>query len=640
MAKLINVSPGMTMSEAQQVGARNSWLGAGAVYFDPVDEPEPLAPIENGSSALTVPEIAGRVAEWSKDGMLGQIKKGTMSGPLRDTRGRYGDPKEWDHISFTFTRDESARLRELGEDVQERLRHVIANVLRQHPSAPDMNRQMVMTQLHESTGNFHFHALLHRHAVKAPSDGALEVSASIDMMRSSEVQSVAQSINHALTDAGLGEFQIREATVGDNDVFGERGSKPATALNEQAEPTEARDDAMGADPGQSIYEQARTLTPSENTLKRMVEVQNKRVADAQKALEEAQRMQEGFQNLLAAEAQKNDALRAQQLAEDRAEIALAAQAEAEQQAAQAREAERVAVENAAHAAKQAEEARKDAEAAEHARAATEERLVAANTQIGGLEDKVEALNADLEERDEQIAELSEVAGRVPELEASLSVAEERLSQSEKVIAKREDELSSLKAEREVDAKAHEQAIQALKAEHAAQLRDAVAAARQEATDKAQADATQRIALLTAQHSQVLSEQRAESAERVARIEGEHSKEKSKLQSVIDGLRERVDGLEQQLADARDNVRRHAALIGGKLQRIFQFRHEQGVSTLEADMKTMDSLSKNLREKGFPSWAKPSATDEGDLPTELGDPFGLSSDEPSDDDDGPKGPGES
>lgn len=635
MAKLVNVNPGMTTAEATTVGSRNSWLGAGTLYFDPLEnEPTDLEDVESGSSVMSEPSISGNVSRWSKDGIIAQIGRGTMTGKIRDTRGRYGDPKEWDHLSFTFSRDESARLRELGEAVQERMRGVIGHALREHPAAPDMKRQMLLSRLHDSSGNFHFHAILHRHAIKSPGQGGpLEASVSIDMMRNSEIQSIVQRINRGLVDAELGEFQIREAGVGENDVFADRNDTSRMMSSDDVESQPDR----GPDPGQSIHEQARSLTPSEATLKRMVELQNKKVADAQKALEEAQRMQDGFQNLLAAEAQKNDAIKAQQVAEAQTEIAQAAQRDAEEKAAASAEEARIANENRTHAEATATDAVKDAEAAEAARAATEERLVVANTQIGDLEDKVENLNADIEQRDEEIVELKQEVAKIPDLETQLSVSEEKLEQKDKLIEKKDSEIKSLGDDLVAERDAHAAAIAVQAEQHEA----AITVLRDQMTVDLDEKLKAQEARLASEHRAALAEKDAAHSKEITSIEREHGKEKSRLQSIIDDMREKITGLSEQLSDAKDKVSQYAKVLKSPLLSVIKARHVYELSSFDDDMTAVKELSAKT---GRPDWASVSE-DKSDVKTES--PFGgyddqalneiFEDDSDDNDDDGPTGP---
>lgn len=560
--KLINVNAGMTHTEAAEVGSRNSWMGTGTMYFDPIAEaPLDLGDVVAGSSVLSVPAVSASVAQWEKDGLIRRQAAGEIQGNIRDTRSRYGDPKEWDHISITLTRDESATLKELGPDVQARFVQVVSDVLRQNPADEQSKRQAFVSKMHDSSGNLHFHVLSHRHSIKQAPDGTLQASTSIDMTRNSEIQSVVQKINQALYAAELGQLQIREAGVGEADVFANRGDAPRN-------PAQTDDQApnRGPDPGQSILEQARNLTPSSAAIKRMVELQSKKVADAQKDLEESQRALEGFQNLLAAEVQKNEALKEAEIAKAQAEVAEAARFEAEMKAEIAANEAKVSKENEVAARRLADAATAEAEA-------FEKRLHEANAQIGDLQDTVENNKAEIEQRDETITELQAEVDRIPTLEAENDALTRQMDNAAKALRTKEAEAKT--------------AADALAAERAARAEDAAKA------EKAQERSLASLRTeLEAAAKMDLANAREKFVERLEAINQKHSEERNGLQKIIDGLREQVSTLTQ--------------AVSAPIRKLIAYRQRAGLSTADADMTDLRTPPKKAAPQERPQQAPQAA----------------------------------
>ena len=70
--------------------------------------------------------LATRIGQWEKDGLIKRKQTGNLAGQsLKDTRVRYGPPREWDHLQLSFDRAESDSL---TSDQLEQARRAIIDV--------------------------------------------------------------------------------------------------------------------------------------------------------------------------------------------------------------------------------------------------------------------------------------------------------------------------------------------------------------------------------------------------------------------------------------------------------------------------------------------------------------------------------
>lgn len=203
-----NINRDMTAADARAVAGQSSWddifpddfdfdsdpweyLGDHRLYFDTTGEPH-FVPGKNPFSG----ELAQRLERGEKDGILARKAAGELDGAIRDTRGRYGEPKEWDHVILGLSRADSDAL---GPDGIKEWFRVAIQAMQDSP-AGDGKRQMLVTPIHDDTDNVHIQFLLHRVPVN---EATRTVGASYEFSRNSELAAQMKQVNTALEAAGL-----------------------------------------------------------------------------------------------------------------------------------------------------------------------------------------------------------------------------------------------------------------------------------------------------------------------------------------------------------------------------------------------------------------------------------------------------
>lgn len=208
MAFANNINRDMTSADARAVAGQESWadiypddfdfdadpweyLGDHRLYFDTFGEPHFVAGKNPFSS-----EVSQRLALGEKDGLLSRKAAGGLEGAIKDTRGRYGEPKEWDHVIVGLSRAEAEAL---GPDGVKTWAQTVIKAMQDRP-AGDGKRQMLVTPIHTDTDNVHVQFLLHRIPVNEQNK---TVGASYELSRSSEAAGQMKQLNVALEAAGL-----------------------------------------------------------------------------------------------------------------------------------------------------------------------------------------------------------------------------------------------------------------------------------------------------------------------------------------------------------------------------------------------------------------------------------------------------
>lgn len=247
MAFANNINRDMTAADARAVAGSESWgdiypddfdldsdpweyLGDHRLYFDTFGEPHFVA----GKNPFSG-EIARQLEAGEKDGLLARKAGGGLEGAIRDTRGRYGEPKQWDHVVLGLTRAEAEGL---GPDGVKEWFRVAIRAMQDSP-AGDGKRQMLATPIHTDTDNVHVQFLLHRIPVN---EANRTVGASYELSRNSEAAAQMKQINVALEAAGLpmvSDFRMGAFSV----------SEPrAVSAEEMARAAERIQDAGGVTP--------------------------------------------------------------------------------------------------------------------------------------------------------------------------------------------------------------------------------------------------------------------------------------------------------------------------------------------------------------------------------------------------------
>lgn len=208
MAFANNINRDMTAADARAAAGQSSWediypddfdfdadpwefLGDHRLYFDTTGEPH-FVPGKNPFSG----ETAKKLVSGEKDGLLSRKAAGGLEGAIRDTRSRYGEPKEWDHVVVGLTRAEAEAL---GPDGVKAWAQTVIQAMQDSP-AGDGKRQMLVTPIHTDTDNVHVQFLLHRIPVN---EANKTVGASYELSRNSEAAGQMKQLNTALEAAGL-----------------------------------------------------------------------------------------------------------------------------------------------------------------------------------------------------------------------------------------------------------------------------------------------------------------------------------------------------------------------------------------------------------------------------------------------------
>lgn len=219
MAFANNINRDMTAADARAVAGSESWmdiypddfdfeadpweyLGDHRLFFDTDGVPH-FAVGKNPFSG----DLAQALRAGEKDGLLAKKAAEEINGTIRDTRSRYGEPKEWDHLVVGLTRAEASAL---GPDGVKEWARTVIQAMQEGP-AGDGKRQMLVTPIHDDTDNVHLQFLLHRIPGKVLTrtkpDGSTEtkytVGASYELSRNSEAAGQMKQLNTALEAAGL-----------------------------------------------------------------------------------------------------------------------------------------------------------------------------------------------------------------------------------------------------------------------------------------------------------------------------------------------------------------------------------------------------------------------------------------------------
>ena len=218
--------------------------------------------------------LDARIATWEKSGLLERKAKGTLSGQsLKDTRARYGPPKEWDHLQLSFDRNESEFL--TSEQIDQ-ARRTVLDVVGKDISG--LHRKLTISRVHTDTGNTHIDAFVHRHAYNAAENAALPAD---ELTGPSRLASVMEQINKRLRALNLPPMADVKKQDG-RSLYEESATsdKAKTVLNEMVQdagglPTQR----TGADPSDAALE--RLVRDTERDAKAAAQ----RWVDAQNALE-------------------------------------------------------------------------------------------------------------------------------------------------------------------------------------------------------------------------------------------------------------------------------------------------------------------------------------------------------------------
>lgn len=464
MAFANNINRDMTAADARAVAGQASWediypddfdfdsdpweyLGEHRLYFDTNGEPR----FVSGRNPFSG-ELARQLERGEKDGVLARKTAGELEGAIRDTRSRYGEPKEWDHVVLGLSRAEADAL---GPDGIKEWFRVAIQAMQDSP-AGDGKRQMLVTPIHYDTDNIHIQFLLHRIPVN---EAARTVGASYELSRNSEAAGQMKQINVALEAAGLP--MIHDFRMGAFSV-----SEPRAASTEEL--------ARGAE----RIKDAGGVTPPDMTTGPLV-VQRERVSPEMRHLDSL--LADAVKRQKEAEAVATSAATAVAAAQH-ARAALE-QYEVEVKAREAVEAELAATEGEL-AAQQTAYEEKSIELTR-----TRSELESALSSIDELTGERDGLVKTVAERDDTISGLE---SRIEEMTANhaeaLEQATAELAEAQEARAKVAADLDAERIARTTEQEAAAAELEKLRSELASARAEAERAARDAATAQAQLEA--------------------------------------------------------------------------------------------------------------------------------------------------------
>lgn len=477
--------------------------------------------------------VAVRIASWEKDGLIKRKQAGQLAGQsLKDTRARYGAPREWDHLQLSFDRAESDSL--TSEQLEQARRAVIDVVGRDISS---LHRKMTISRIHTDTGNTHVDVFVHRHAYNAAENAALPAD---ELTAPSRLASVMEQINKRLRALSL----------------------PAMA------------DVKKQD-GRSLYEETATSDKAKNVVNDLVQeaggVPTQRtgapvLAEAPQPIPRIADPDATALERLVREAERDAKAAAQRLVD--AQNAL----EAQRQRTELRE--RVEQLEAEVSARDAVIVQRDAMLAERDRLIERERKASAEAIAASQAQRAE-LQQQLEQTQEQLTETGnkfvqaaherdEQRQRADGLEVDYATAQQEIDQQRGVITTLEADLAGVTTERDAERQARV-AAEAARDEQAARA-DRAEAARDALQQQLDAERTARTEV-EAQRDQV-QQAAAATAELLKHERADRVQERSLFEQVKSSMSEMISTLKEQLQGVKD------ALLGitGERDKLREERH--------------------------------------------------------------------
>ncbi len=476
--------------------------------------------------------LAVRVGQWEKDGLIKRKQSGNLGGQsLKDTRARYGAPREWDHLQLSFDRAESDSL---TSDQLEQARRAIIDVAGRDIGG--VHRKMTISRIHTDTGNTHVDVFVHRHAYNAAENAALPAD---ELTAPSRLASVIEQINKRLRGLDLPPMSDVKKQDG-RSLYEESATsdKAKSALNEMVQeagglPTQRTGaPAMGETPTPI----PRITDPDASALERLVR-------DAERDAKSAAQRLVDAQNALEAQRQRLELReRVEHLEAD------------------------VVARDASIATREATIADRD-RLIESERLASAEAIAASQAQRAELQQHLEQTQGQLEvmggKFTQAAQERDDARERITGLEADYATAQEEIGQQQGVITTLQTDLAGVITERDseraarVAAEAQRDQAQQLAADQAARA-DQAEAARNALQQQLDAERAARAAAEVARdqaQQTVLQAQQAQQAtvellkmEKMARTE-----ERSLFEQVKTGLQDMVASLKEQLQSVKDTL---------------------------------------------------------------------------------------
>lgn len=371
--------------------------------------------------------LTQRIKSWEKENLINRKNRNELNGSIRDTRSRFGDPKEWDHLQISLDRPESESY---GPADLARMRDIIRDI-----AAKDISgrfQKMVMTRIHTDTGNSHIDVFIHRHPYDAENNQTL---ASEELTGKSFLPNLMQKISNALAAADLPI--IRDTKKQDGQSLYEESATTDRAKNIAnsylTEEGGIPNQRTGA-PGVYAEDDER---PSRVRLEPDANIIQKALLDAEREMKAAAQKLVNAQNAAAAMTERAE-LRARL---EEAEATVAAQ-EAAIEAARVQHAAELAERQASIAALNT-----DIEKAGERETGLRSELEVVSTkveeqtaQIAGLTDDYEGAQAEITA---QAATIKGLQGELFDVKGQVTAQAEQLAERDKTIAEQEDSIETL-----------------------------------------------------------------------------------------------------------------------------------------------------------------------------------------------------
>lgn len=607
MAVMYIRGAGMSAEEREREDSTVSSLKEETEYAFP--DGEVFAGVPSEMSKDDRSTLAVKISRWEKDGLIKRKAAGGIEGQsLKDTRGRYGAPREWDHLQFSLDRAES----ESVTSVQlEQMRRAIIDVAGHDISGS--HRKMVISRIHTDTGNTHLDIFIHRHAYDATKNGALPAD---EITGTSRLASVIEQINKRLRGLDLptmadvkkqdGRSLYEETATSDkaknalNDLVSDAGGLPMQRTGAPSNMDAPIPLPRISDPDISAIE--RLVRDAEREAKsaaqRLVDAQNALEAQRQKV--ELRQRVENLENDVSARdatiAQRDATLEAERAAA--AQVAAAAvQGRAEQAAVLMRTEQQLEEMGGRYtqAAHERDEQRERANGFEKDYASAQEEL----TEQVAMTKKVEGdLSSMTQSRDSALGERDAERVRAEQAEAALQIEHHAREQAEVTAKAEAKRAEQAEVQRDVERTRAEQAEAIANAERQAKA-EAESLAKVETQRASQAETqrdTERARAALAEVTAKAEAQRATQAEATLGTErGLFEQIKSSLQSTIDVLREQIVALKSALvAMTRE---RDTELVASKTVSNVNVKAMAAIKDMTAkaaeDVKTIAELRKQL-----------------------------------------------
>lgn len=491
-----------------------------------------------------IDELRLRIAFWEKSGLLERKAKGTLSGQsLKDTRARYGSPKEWDHLQLSFDRNESDSL--TGEQLEQTRRAMLDIAGR---DITGTHRKMTISRIHTDTGNSHVDVFVHRHAYNAAENAALPAD---ELTGPSRLASVMEQINKRLRVLSLPPMADVRKQDG-RSLYEETATsdKAKDALNEFVQdaggiPTQRTGAPSGAGSGNVPTPIPRIADPDAASLERLVR-------DAERDAKSAAQRLVDAQNALEAQRQRTE-LRARV---ERLEMEVV-----ERDAAIATRDRLIEAERLANA----------------------EAVAASQAQRAELQEQLEQTQAQLEEMGGKFVqatqERDDARERITGLEADYATAQEEIAQQHDVITTLQADLSRLTTERDSErtsraaAEVQRDQAQQLAADQTARA-DQAETARNTLQQQLESERTARAAAEAARDQAqqgVVQAQRAAAAlaEIMKNEKAERVQERGLFEQLKAGMTDTINALKEQLLSIKDQLMRVTTDRDTEMQRLVE-----------------------------------------------------------------------